>query len=64
MLVLYVLEDVLSLLCIVGLVQVITDVFVHKVVEAELVFAQLHLLLIAVIVQMVFVQQTEVQTVD
>ena len=64
MLVLYVLEDVLSLLCIVGLVQVVTDVFVHKVVEAELVFAQLHLLLIAVIVQMVFVQQTEVQTVD
>jgi hypothetical protein len=62
--VLYVSEVVQSLQCIVGLVLLQTVVFVHKVVEAELVFAQLHLLLIAVIEQTDFVQQTEVQTVD
>ena len=64
MLVHYVLEDVQNLQCIAGLVQVVMVVFVHKVVEAEQVFVQLLQVYIAVIVQMVFVQQTEDQTVD
>ena len=62
MLVLYVLEVVQSLLCIVGLVQAVMVVFVHKAVEVEQVFVQQVQVYIAVIVQTVFVQLTEDQT--
>jgi hypothetical protein len=62
--VLYVLEVVQNLLCIVGSLQEATVVFVHKVEEAELVFVQLLQVCIVAIEQMVFVQQIEVQTVD
>ena len=53
--VLYVSEVVQSLQCIVGLVLLQTVVFVHKVVEAEQVFVQLHHQDIAVSEQMVSV---------
>ena len=62
--VLYVLEDVQNLLCTVGSLQEAMVVYVHKVEEVELVFVQLLQVCIVAIEQMVFVQQTEVQTVD
>jgi len=60
----YVLEDVQSLLCTVGSQQQVTAVYVLKVAEAELVFAQQVQVYIVAIEQTDFVQQTEVQTVD
>jgi hypothetical protein len=62
--VLYVLEAVQNQLCIAGLVLQAMAVYVHRVVEAEQLFVQQHHQDIAVIEQMDFVQQTEVQTVD
>tara|TARA_B110000879_G_scaffold53027_1_gene75286 strand:+ start:247 stop:447 length:201 start_codon:yes stop_codon:yes gene_type:complete len=60
----FVTEDVANLRQYVGLVHHQMVVCVHRVEELELLFAQLHLLVIVALELADFVQQTEVQTVD